>query len=193
MEVMRLLMESETVLECPARMDQVGGSLGLRTSERAVSKRLAVVLATSLADWTNCLLATGLEVLEEARRQALHRAEDHETYLGVSCHLNASIQELIKVLAELPRGGRQLVARSPGGVDDLACRVVEFSCCVVQITLGLLEGLTAGRELQRQDKRQIGHTAVKGCRPELGKAGSQVFDTLSQLHRSRLISHCGNG
>lgn len=40
-----------------------------------VLTRLAVVLATSLADWTNCLLATGLEVLEEARRQALHSAE----------------------------------------------------------------------------------------------------------------------
>lgn len=39
MEVMRLLMESETVLECPARMDHVGGSFGFRTSERAVSKR----------------------------------------------------------------------------------------------------------------------------------------------------------
>ena len=37
--------------------------------------RLAVLLATSLADWTNCLLATGLEVLEEASRQALHRAD----------------------------------------------------------------------------------------------------------------------
>lgn len=37
--------------------------------------RLAVVLATSLADWTNCLLATGLAVLEDARRQALHSAE----------------------------------------------------------------------------------------------------------------------
>ena len=40
-----------------------------------VLTRLAVVLATSLADWTNCLLATGLGVLEEARRQALHSAE----------------------------------------------------------------------------------------------------------------------
>lgn len=40
-----------------------------------VLTRLAVVLATSLADWTNCLLATGLEVLEDARRQALQRAE----------------------------------------------------------------------------------------------------------------------
>lgn len=40
-----------------------------------VLTRLAVVLATSLADCTNCLRATGLEVLEEARRQALHRAE----------------------------------------------------------------------------------------------------------------------
>lgn len=75
----------------------------------------------------------------------------HETYLGVSCHFNASIQELIKVLAELPWSRSQLAARSTRGVDDLACRVVEFSCCVVQISLGLLECLTAGRELQRQD------------------------------------------
>lgn len=37
--------------------------------------RLAVVFATSLADWTNCLLATGLGVFEEASRQALHSAE----------------------------------------------------------------------------------------------------------------------
>lgn len=40
-----------------------------------VLTRLAVVLATSLADCTNCLLATGLDVLEEARRHALHSAE----------------------------------------------------------------------------------------------------------------------
>lgn len=40
-----------------------------------VLTRLAVVLATSLADWTNCLLATGLDVLDEARRQALQSAE----------------------------------------------------------------------------------------------------------------------
>lgn len=40
-----------------------------------VLTKLAVLLATSLADWTKCLLATGLVVLEEARRQALHKAE----------------------------------------------------------------------------------------------------------------------
>lgn len=40
-----------------------------------VFTRLAVLLATSLADWTKCLLATGLPVLDEAMRQALHRAE----------------------------------------------------------------------------------------------------------------------
>ena len=37
MAVMRLLMESDTVREWPARMDQVGGSFGLMTRERAVS------------------------------------------------------------------------------------------------------------------------------------------------------------
>lgn len=40
-----------------------------------VFTRLAVLLATSLADWTNWRLATGLAVREEARRQVLHRAE----------------------------------------------------------------------------------------------------------------------
>lgn len=69
----------------------------------------------------------------------------HQTYLGVSGHFNASIQELIKVLAELSRGRSQLAARSARGVDDLACGVVEFSCRVVQISLGLLECLFAGR------------------------------------------------
>ena len=46
-----------------------------RTLTLIVLTRLAVVLATSLADWTNCLLATGLDVLDEARRHALQRAE----------------------------------------------------------------------------------------------------------------------
>lgn len=40
-----------------------------------VLTRLAVLLATSLADWTKCLLAAGLVVLDDARRQALQRAE----------------------------------------------------------------------------------------------------------------------
>jgi len=40
-----------------------------------VLTRLAVLLATSLADCTKCLLATGLAVLDEASRQALHSAE----------------------------------------------------------------------------------------------------------------------
>lgn len=40
-----------------------------------VFTKLAVLLATSLADWTKCLLADGLVALEEARRQALHSAD----------------------------------------------------------------------------------------------------------------------
>lgn len=40
-----------------------------------VFTKLAVLLATSLADWTKCLLAAGLVVLEEASRQALHSAD----------------------------------------------------------------------------------------------------------------------
>lgn len=37
--------------------------------------KFAVALATSFADWTKCLLATGLDVFEEAIRQELHKAE----------------------------------------------------------------------------------------------------------------------
>ncbi len=37
--------------------------------------KLAVLLATSLADWTKCRLATGLFVLEEATRHVLQREE----------------------------------------------------------------------------------------------------------------------
>ena len=37
--------------------------------------RLAVLLATSFADWTKCRLATGLLVLEEATLQELHSAD----------------------------------------------------------------------------------------------------------------------
>lgn len=36
MLVMSFLMESDTVLECPANIDHLGGSLGLTARERAV-------------------------------------------------------------------------------------------------------------------------------------------------------------
>lgn len=52
MEVMRLLMESETVLEWPASIDQVGGSLGLRTSDRAVSIRYVELSSMARAERT---------------------------------------------------------------------------------------------------------------------------------------------
>lgn len=40
-----------------------------------VLTRLAVLFATSLADCTKCLLATGFAVFDEAIRQALHKAD----------------------------------------------------------------------------------------------------------------------
>jgi len=35
--------------------------------------KLAVLFATSFADWTNCRLATGLSVFVDANLQALHK------------------------------------------------------------------------------------------------------------------------
>ena len=48
---MRLLIESETVREWPARTDQVGGSLGLMTNERAVLSRWMELSSMEHADW----------------------------------------------------------------------------------------------------------------------------------------------
>lgn len=50
--------------------------LGIQTlTTLIVLTRLAVLLATSLADCTNWRLAVGLAVRAEARRQLLHSAE----------------------------------------------------------------------------------------------------------------------
>lgn len=50
MDVMRLLIESDTVWECPASTDQVGGSLGLMASERAVRMRYDELSSIVLAE-----------------------------------------------------------------------------------------------------------------------------------------------
>jgi len=52
MEVMRALMESDTVREWPASTDQVGGSLGLMTNERAVCNRWVELPSMERADRT---------------------------------------------------------------------------------------------------------------------------------------------
>lgn len=51
------------------------GQSDQRNPTLMVFTKLAVLLATSLADWTKCLLAAGLVVLEEASLQALHSAD----------------------------------------------------------------------------------------------------------------------
>lgn len=67
------------------------------------------------------------------------------TYLCLASHLNASIQELIEVITELSRSSRQLSTLAPRGVDDLPSRLVQISSSLVQLTLGFLERLCAGR------------------------------------------------
>lgn len=47
--------------------------------------------------------------------------QEKKPYRSVACHLDAGVQELVKVLAELPRGHGQLAAGAAGGVDDLSC------------------------------------------------------------------------
>lgn len=80
----------------------------------------------------------------------------NRTYLSMSSHLNTSVQKLVKVLAELPRGHGQLAAGASGGVDHVAGWLVQVCRCLVQITLGLLERLGGGRDLKwgAQTERQ---------------------------------------
>lgn len=67
------------------------------------------------------------------------------TYLRLASHLNASIQELIKVITELSRSGCQLSTLASRGVDDFTSRLVQISSSLVQFTLGFLERLCARR------------------------------------------------
>lgn len=69
------------------------------------------------------------------------------THLCLASHLNACIQELVKVITELPRSGRQLSTLPPCGMDDFPGRLVQISSSLVQLTLGFLERLCARREL----------------------------------------------
>lgn len=62
-------------------------------------------------------------------------------------HLDAGVEELIKVFAELPGGHRQLAAGASGGMDHLARRLVQVCCSLVQFALGLLKGLGSRRDL----------------------------------------------
>lgn len=70
------------------------------------------------------------------------------TDLSVARHLQASIQELVKVLAELSRSDCQLAAGSSGGMDHLPRRLVQLLGRLVQLVLGLLEGLGSWGDLK---------------------------------------------
>lgn len=67
-------------------------------------------------------------------------------------HLDAGIQKLIKVMAELPRGHSQLTASAPGGLHHISSRVVQLGRRVIQIRLRLLERFGARRKLEGQKK-----------------------------------------
>lgn len=67
------------------------------------------------------------------------------TYLRLASHLNASIQELIKVITELSGSSCQLSTLASRGVDDFPSRLVQISSSLVQLALGFLERLCARR------------------------------------------------
>lgn len=79
-------------------------------------------------------------------REAQMSSTDHlPTHLGLASHLNASIQELVKVITELSGSGCQLPTLAPCGMDDFPSRLVQISSSLVQLTLGFLERLCARR------------------------------------------------
>lgn len=46
------------------------------------------------------------------------------THLSLARHLNASIEEFIKIITELSRGCSQLTGLAPGGMDHFPSRLV---------------------------------------------------------------------
>lgn len=72
----------------------------------------------------------------------------------MTSHLNAGIQEFIKVMAELSRGHSQLAAGASSGSHHLACRLVQVGCSLVELVLGLLEGFVGRGDLDRVHMRE---------------------------------------
>lgn len=86
--------------------------------------------------------------LEKQCLLSAKQGEEGGTYLSLAGHLNPRVEKLIKVLAELPRGGRQLPALAPRGVHNLPSRLVQVGRHLVELALRLLERLGAGGQLQ---------------------------------------------
>lgn len=108
----------------------------------------------------------------------LNWAENNTTDLSVAGHLYASIQELIKILAELSRSYCQLAARPSGGMDHLARWLVQVCGCLVQFILDLLERLVSWWDLKRkQDKLKL-HNYLSPLSKEQ-KANSQFQSAAS--------------
>ena len=74
----------------------------------------------------------------------------------MSSHLDAGIQELIKVFAELSGCNGQLTAGTPGGMDHVPCRLVQTRGRLVQLTLGLLERLGGQGKLRGRRREETG-------------------------------------
>lgn len=75
-------------------------------------------------------------------------------------HLDTSVEELVEVLAELPGGGGQLAAGASGGLDHVACRLVQVCSRLVQLSLSLLERLGGRRNLKKDRKPSMHHSAL---------------------------------
>lgn len=94
-----------------------------------------------------------------------HSCKNNKTNLSVAGHLYTSIQELIKVLAELSWGHCQLAAGASGGMDHLASWLVQVCRRLVQLALRLLEGLGGWWDLnggQRERGKELRGLRLKG-------------------------------
>lgn len=93
-------------------------------------------------------LEDGLSLREVRVSSRLHPPHPNtytHTHLSLACHLNASIEELIEIVTELPGGRSQLPALPAGGMDHFPSGLVQVGRCLVQFALGLLERLRARR------------------------------------------------
>lgn len=72
------------------------------------------------------------------------------SYLGLSSHFHPGLQELIEVLTKLARSLGQVLRGPTRRLHQLIGRLVQASRSLVELALGLLEVLGAGRKLRAE-------------------------------------------
>ena len=94
--------------------------------------RFAVLFATSFADCTKCLFATGLDVFDDAVRQVLHNAE---VCLATTVAADNTWKRRLDVSTETPSGriGTRMTETPRGKIGTNTLNTTQQFCLFVEV------------------------------------------------------------